>query len=1456
MSYLAGFNKIQNQTFSVNNNSLNQSPLTQDSSSMNSYSDDFDFRNIETSSSAQTSTVTSNQNHNSNMQNYHKEPKLSSLSFYNGPAMNKAAERVHASKFRKSLVISPSFNSITSNPASDTDFDESRFIGDSKIEEPTKNIGMVISPSIRALSDILTSKVNSKTSLVNDNNNTIIEEAEGDENDNETIQFKSNLRRNSSLIDDIFSTDVQSTKTFKTNNSNDTLQNHLPQDLIDLSSPVVDSFQIPSEPPRLPQQKSQIQNSQQRNLDPNYSDMFESYSPVKKGSIIEEEHRLHDRHDRERSHNRFSMMSDNFNFNQLQSPSLNFNSHVESIDNINPSITHSISKLSINDESFHAIGYDDGDGDNSEFSFLPSRTNTLNQSEKNLENRNSAAFKSPNTFTQRHNPRNSIRIVDDTDEEEEEEEDIGDKYRGKEDKMDHKDGKSSFSDNLSGSANLHFSTGVTPVVIPSPQFEDDLTPIIPGTTTFGGDNTSKVPVSTKFESPRKETPTLKDVPSLSGNHTNASPSKSLLNSSPIRNTSPTLEHIDKSPRQEVKKTYINLSPDTKFSKQTRAEHVQTQQLHKVQQQSKPKNKLTFKSLFSKTTSTEHLIVGKRKSPILESVEKFGRPKSMVSAKQETPPVAKGEKKEKSKSLLSGWKRKSFGFSKTNLHDDLEKKPTKTKEKSKTSQGPFTKSHKSTSSMPIISSPKSKQQQKQQERATAVSPHRHTKSEDLFEKKLPVLPPPETTKRDQDQHKSLLQTYGFNNTLSELKESPILHSSPSLHSFHDPVPLSPTWDRVPTVKRSTSENTIETSNSPPDLLEPQKADISSSSPALFNVSHPEMTNKNNGFNDPKDNSELGNTSSTYDESTENPTQSNHLEFFKPPQALGITTMEDSPVATTPRPLSGSSFSTFTSENNLLKTPQSFASPAISVVESFVASPNRYHIGDDMYPKSLGINEIESIVSLERSRSMRSIRSAANAQNPLNHKSSILSMIQGQDVDGFNEMRLPDGMVVIKSPMTDQHHAWSKPPSRTTSILKKNNSIKSNNPTSLKQVTTVDNDTSFEDDDFNDLINLINFDDDDDDIDMNTDFNINTDINLELSPLKSHCMNEQSNISNGGDLHDYLGIDTTYNSMRFDDDFNFEDSPIRQAKKVEYIPQRESIDLVSTEEGQNQLAPFGFDSPTKGLKGPSLNSTLSSSLKPETRSAILDSLNKNLPVNDFVHSESENSISYIAGGQHYGGYFRDSPNIKQDSLLEYQYKNQSKKPSDEESRKFDFKYNQSFAQHLPVTSSDVLSALSESPSPSRFALNNPFSDYTQSYDDDYSDSVNVNTTDKVNKRKSLNFMGKFSNPANLSTSSLPVMKDYEKPKKLVRKRNKTSVSFGSMFEALVPTREEEKPTLNVKFSSRILLYDTYGEDEYDRRPDAATCNSLTPQIAMEIRNELNQVKAEMPIHEESRCYTHFF
>ncbi|KAJ0109273.1 hypothetical protein J7T55_009604 [Diaporthe amygdali] len=63
-------------------------------------------------------------------------------------------------------------------------------------------------------------------------------------------------------------------------------------------------------------------------------------------------------------------------------------------------------------------------------------------------------------------------------------------------------------------------------------------------------------------------------------------------------------------------------------------------------------------------------------------------------------------------------------------------------------------------------------------------------------------------------------------------------------------------------------------------------------------------------------------------------------------------------------------------------------------------------------------------------------------------------------------------------------------------------------------------------------------------------------------------------------------------------------------------------------------------------------------------------------------------------------------------------------------------------------------------------------------------------------------------------------------------------------------------NATFSPRIVFHDTWPSQEYDRRSEIATCNRLTPMLAQQIKEELNNFKMEMEVHESSKIYTHFF
>lgn len=74
--------------------------------------------------------------------------------------------------------------------------------------------------------------------------------------------------------------------------------------------------------------------------------------------------------------------------------------------------------------------------------------------------------------------------------------------------------------------------------------------------------------------------------------------------------------------------------------------------------------------------------------------------------------------------------------------------------------------------------------------------------------------------------------------------------------------------------------------------------------------------------------------------------------------------------------------------------------------------------------------------------------------------------------------------------------------------------------------------------------------------------------------------------------------------------------------------------------------------------------------------------------------------------------------------------------------------------------------------------------------------------------------------------------------------------------LPKLKIPKARREVNFASQIMIYDTFSGEDYDRRPEPATCNRLTPTLAQQIKQELNSFKMGMEVHKDSRAYTHFF
>lgn len=61
---------------------------------------------------------------------------------------------------------------------------------------------------------------------------------------------------------------------------------------------------------------------------------------------------------------------------------------------------------------------------------------------------------------------------------------------------------------------------------------------------------------------------------------------------------------------------------------------------------------------------------------------------------------------------------------------------------------------------------------------------------------------------------------------------------------------------------------------------------------------------------------------------------------------------------------------------------------------------------------------------------------------------------------------------------------------------------------------------------------------------------------------------------------------------------------------------------------------------------------------------------------------------------------------------------------------------------------------------------------------------------------------------------------------------------------------------RFSSLVQVGEAHSKEEYDRGAVEYIAKSLTPALALAIKRELNEVKSEMPVHQDSAIYTQFY
>lgn len=1266
------------------------------------------------------------------------QPDISSLSFYNQGLTGDS----HANYMRKSIVVSPSWREIreqaVSNDSQDVPQGETQTADLSftfENEIPTNTFGVVPSPSLQKLSDILTSKV-SASQLGLSPLAEISEEGE------------LGMKRNHSVNTFYTAQTIASSETFQATGASSTPGGEMP-DLIDLASPLaapISRFDpkhetstrgSEHEAPLSLESPQHLSTSSSRSGNYNYTDIYEHYSPQRNPSVPSENKRI-------------SVMSEQLTLGNIRTPTFNagFDAPEEDTDSVKE------------------IGYDKDDTTTSDFSFVPSVREVESAGKRNND---------PD-FPFLHNAANrlSMRVVDNSPEK-----------------------------------NSHFDFGLTPLIdVSSPLFNDDVQQQIQPRVRQIQPQVEPQPQKQTETGLHAQPQAQKPQPQVTQKSTpNTQQYSSLIDISPVKQPQAVMDQIPVliPPPQPVPvpQAVPARGPGPIQQKQLN-QPKQTPKLT-VQQlaDEKPKKaKLTFKGLFKRDEHTG---------------AKPSRPKSFSFGNMETTKVSPEEKKEKSKSLLSSWKRKSL-FSSSSTNIDKKELP-KTPKTPKTPRTP-TSPHKRTMSFGSLGKLTPRQ----------LSPHRHSKSVPVTTVEANVgvesaAPSPAQT--------PLLASYKLDSTPALSDDGFNFNYSPATPNIAHGAGYSPDLVSAssPVIVRQASMQQFSTSSND-NFQEAQSGVVENESvEKVVDLSHAETT-----FEEPTPDVH---TSSLYESVDELP-QPPAIQVEKPvtPPSVFVDQFDATPVGATPSTLGQNT-------------------PASLTVASFTASPNKFHIGDDLFPKHLNANEIESIVTLERSRSMRSVRSAksnrmaGSIRSAPSTKKSIVQIMQEQQ--DFEELVLPDGSVLVKSPSFPAQDSFSMGSRGSRGSI-----LKPQTPEKIKPQIQPEDELEQE---LSDLIDMINFDDEDGDF-LDTDFDIDmafasvspvrrapmppvqpsepVEFASYVAPVESPKLAESPEFTptptkskksysplrqsfelprkldapfeRESSVPDFLGVDS---DNYYDEDFGtfeaFEspavskvafhqyDSPVEYVAKTEskqrQVSQESVEEIIRVEESyahddafipETNRASLSF----KGLRGP----TLRNGLKPSTEDAIAGSMQLGTGI---VPSDSEGSLAYHTE-------YNDFAN-------EYQRPQLAPPPT------FVPVVTRQYQLYQNQEQSTVMA--------------------TQSCEDLTSSPL----------EKSRRFMERLSKNdfAHLSTSSLPAT---TKPKKLNKRRNRSSASFGKLFGS--------KDSPRVQFSSRILLYETYGEDEYDREPEVATCNSLTPQLATQIKAELNDLKASMPVHEDSRCYTHFF
>lgn len=513
------------------------------------------------------------------------------------------------------------------------------------------------------------------------------------------------------------------------------------------------------------------------------------------------------------------------------------------------------------------------------------------------------------------------------------------------------------------------------------------------------------------------------------------------------------------------------------------------------------------------------------------------------------------------------------------------------------------------------------------------------------------------------------------------------------------------------------------------------------------------------------------------------------------------------------------------------------PPVDILRSRSPKAVDLLLGDALFPKSLSAQEVESIVSLERSRSMRSIKSNGKRSSFINYMGSDENIVVGDNLLGVSFGTMGRSASVRSS----------------GSILKKSLSSQSLGPEQVQLLdAAMDVDINEE---FNNELNSPNIDVSIHDFIEFSDF-IDVD-NLDFTTSPTQFDAPSPIVADHGFVPVKIDFGENPESQPLTDpqpllvtelqplpefehanpdkiadtradisaEFQPEIAPLSEETAIR--PEVVIVDSDITPEAEDPpTPPHSLHSPHQdSLKSPILNTAYSIAMSQTRESPGTTARPVSMSFKGFSGSAFKNKQVVQSGSHQLVNLYNDSSN---ESLAVGKGFGSSEEDSDDDD---DYSFDDENANLVSSRPSKVSS----------------------------SPALKQNET-LTNKRQPAQPSNKFLSlqpPPSLSGpfhhDRIPSLSDHSaasSPRLLTSFISRIKRSPMSSPKMTFGTKS------GVRFSSRIVLYDTYNCDEYDRHPDIATCNQLTPALAQQIKDELNEFKAEMHIHRDSQCYTHFF